>query len=62
MIKFLDLQRVTALHGNELQEAAKQVIESGWYLQGKPQSVSNSIMRNISERIAAWEWPTDWMH
>ena len=35
MIKFLDLQRVTALHGNELQEAARQVIESGWYLQGE---------------------------
>ncbi|MBO5624796.1 MAG: DegT/DnrJ/EryC1/StrS family aminotransferase [Prevotella sp.] len=35
MIKFLDLQRVTALHGSELQEAARQVIESGWYLQGE---------------------------
>lgn len=35
MIKFLDLQRVTALHGNELQEVARQVIESGWYLQGE---------------------------
>ena len=35
MIKFLDLQRVTALQGNELQEAARQVIESGWYLQGE---------------------------
>lgn len=35
MIKFLDLQRVSALHGSELQEAARQVIESGWYLQGE---------------------------
>ncbi len=35
MIKFLDLQRVTALHGSELQEAARQVTESGWYLQGE---------------------------
>ena len=34
MIKFLDLKRVTELHGNEIQEAARQVIESGWYLQG----------------------------
>ena len=35
MIKFLDLKRVTELHGNEIQEAARQVIESGWYLQGE---------------------------
>ena len=34
MIKFLDLKQVTELHGNEIQEAARQVIESGWYLQG----------------------------
>lgn len=26
---------MTALHGNELQETARQVIESGWYLQGE---------------------------
>ena len=35
MIKFLDLQKVTELHGSETQEAAKRVIESGWYLQGE---------------------------
>lgn len=35
MIKFLDLKRVTELHGNEIQKAARQVIESGWYLQGE---------------------------
>lgn len=35
MIKFLDLQRVTQLHGNEIQEAARKVIEGGWYLLGE---------------------------
>ena len=35
MIKFLDLQKVTELHGIETQEAARRVIESGWYLQGE---------------------------
>lgn len=34
MIKNLDLKEVTALHATEIQEAAIQVINSGWYLQG----------------------------
>lgn len=34
MIKNLDLKEVTALHAAEIQEAAIQVINSGWYLQG----------------------------
>ena len=35
MISFLDLQRVTALHGREIHEAVAAVIDSGWYLQGE---------------------------
>lgn len=35
MIKFLDLQKVTQLHANEIHEAVKRVVDSGWYLQGK---------------------------
>ena len=35
MISFLDLQRVTALHSQEIHEAVAQVIDSGWYLQGE---------------------------
>lgn len=34
MIKFLDLKKVTELHGNEIHEAAKRVIDGGWYLLG----------------------------
>ena len=34
MIKFLDLQKITDLHSEEIHEAAKRVIDSGWYLQG----------------------------
>lgn len=35
MIKFLDLQQITAKYADELHEAVKRVIDSGWYLQGK---------------------------
>lgn len=34
-IPFLSLKDVTALHGEEIREAACRVVESGWYLQGK---------------------------
>lgn len=34
MIKFLDLQKVTQKHGEEIHEAAARVVDSGWYLQG----------------------------
>lgn len=34
MIKFLDLQKVTASHGDEINEAVTRVVNSGWYLQG----------------------------
>lgn len=35
MIKFLDLQKVTALHGEEINKAVTDTVNSGWYLQGK---------------------------
>lgn len=35
MIKFLDLQKVNALHTEELKNAAFSVISSGWYLLGE---------------------------
>lgn len=34
-IPFLSLHDVTALHGAEINEAVKRVVNSGWYLQGK---------------------------
>ena len=34
-VPFLSLQDVTAMHGEEIREAARRVIDSGWYLQGK---------------------------
>lgn len=33
-IPFLSLHDVTALHGEEINEAVKRVVNSGWYLQG----------------------------
>ncbi len=35
MIKFLDLQKVTESHGDEIKEAISRVVNSGWYLQGR---------------------------
>ena len=34
MIKFLDLQKVTASHAEEIHEAVARVVDSGWYLLG----------------------------
>lgn len=34
MIKFLDLQKVTALHQPQISEAVDRVVRSGWYLLG----------------------------
>ena len=33
-IKYLELKKITAMHGGEIQEAVNSVVESGWYLQG----------------------------
>lgn len=48
MIKFLDLQKVTRKYSDELHEAVKRVVDSGWYLQG----VENErFERNYSDYI-----------
>ena len=35
MIPYLDLKQVTASHAEEIQDAVRRVVESGWYLQGE---------------------------
>lgn len=35
MVKFLDLQKVTAAHQPEISEAVERVVRSGWYLLGE---------------------------
>jgi len=34
-IPYLDLKKMTALHGEEIQQAVAEVVGSGWYLQGQ---------------------------
>ncbi len=34
MIKLLDLQAITQMHGDEIKNAVNRVIDSGWFLQG----------------------------
>lgn len=35
MIKFLDLQKITQQHADEVHAAVRRVVDSGWYLQGE---------------------------
>lgn len=35
MIKFLDLQKITAQYSDEIHKAVDRVVDSGWYLQGE---------------------------
>ena len=35
MVKFLDLQEITARHRDEIQAAVSRVVDSGWYLLGE---------------------------
>lgn len=34
-IKYLDLKRVTEMHGEEIHDAVKRVVDGGWYLKGQ---------------------------
>ncbi len=35
MIEYLELKKITALHGDEIQQAVERVVGSGWYLHGE---------------------------
>ena len=35
MIKFLDIQKITAKYHDEIHQAIDEVVDSGWYLQGE---------------------------
>lgn len=48
MIKYLDLERVTASHGKEINEAVSRVVNPGWYLQGKE---NENFERNYANYI-----------
>jgi len=47
-IKFLDLKQVNAQYADELHEAVRRVVDSGWYLQGKE---NEQFERNFAEYI-----------
>ncbi|MCR9012826.1 DegT/DnrJ/EryC1/StrS family aminotransferase [Gabonibacter chumensis] len=48
MIKFLNLQKITAKYQQEIHEAVKRVVDSGWYLQGKE---NENFEKNYSKYI-----------
>ena len=39
MVKLLDLQAITLMHGDEIKAAVNRVIESGWFLQGNENKI-----------------------
>lgn len=49
-VPFLSLKDVTAMHGDEIREAARRVIDSGWYLQGKE---NEQFERHYADYIGA---------
>ncbi len=52
MIKFLDLEKVTAGHANEINEAVSRVVNSGWYLLGEEvKKFENSYASYIGGRL-----------
>jgi dTDP-4-amino-4,6-dideoxygalactose transaminase len=48
MIKFLDLQKITAKYADEVHEAVNRVVDSGWYLQGEE---NNRFESNYADYI-----------
>lgn len=48
MIKFLDLQKVTAKYAGEIHRAVERVVDSGWYLQGQE---NENFEKNYSKYI-----------
>lgn len=48
MIKFLDLQKVTEKYSDEIHEAVRRVVDSGWYLQGEE---THSFEENYAKYI-----------
>ncbi len=49
MIKFLDLEKINALHQNALKVAAERVINSGWYLMGKELSAFEEKLCTLTD-------------
>ena len=49
-VPFLSLKDVTDMHGEEIREAARRVIDSGWYLQGKE---NEQFERHYAEYIGS---------
>lgn len=48
MTRYLELKKITAMHGKEIAEAVNQVVHDGWYLQGEhTKTFENNYARYI---------------
>lgn len=48
MIKFLDLQKINAQYADELKAVAAEVIDNGWYLQGKQNEKFENALQELT--------------
>ena len=58
-VPFLSLQDVTAMHGDEIREAARRVIDNG-ICKAKRMRRLNNIMPSTSVRLMPSVVPMDW--
>lgn len=56
MIKYLDIQAITAQHAAEYQAAAHRVIDSGWYLLGNETEAFEQQMPTTLAQSTVWVW------
>ena len=58
-IKYLELKKITAMHGEEIREAVREVVD-GICRGPQTESLRNSMPSIVMPNIA-WAAPTDWM-
>ena len=56
-IPFLSLKNVTAKYASEIHEAARRVIDSGWYLQGvENERFEENYAKYIGSKYCLCQW------
>lgn len=60
-IDYLNLKDINSPLQQDILDAIHQVVESGWYLQGKATSSLLRLTPSTSARSTAYRAETDWM-
>ena len=56
MIEYLSLQKINALHEQEIVEAVEKVVRSGWYLHGQATERFERHYADVIASAAATGW------